>query len=355
MRVLIFDTCYEQFLASHYAERPALRSAAYAVQWRALMDRLFGTSDSYSHFLGELGHEAHEVVLNCRPLQEQWAIEHRHRRTRLVPGRRRASIPLAQAAAFAPDVVYVQDVAALPPGLLRAVRAHTRLLVGQVASELPSPSQLEPFDLVLTSFPHYVGRFRSLGLASEYFRLGFDPRVLPLVADERPLRDVVFVGAVGRSSRWGANELLQRAADRVRIDFWGYEAGPIVGAVESRYHGEAWGLDMYRVLASARIVLNRHLDAAEEYANNMRLYEATGVGALLITDAKRNLRDLFEPGREVDTYTSEEELVEKVRYYLGAEDARRRVARAGQERTLREHTYRERMAELVEILSRHLP
>ena len=73
---------------------------------------------------------------------------------------------------------------------------------------------------------------------------------------------------------------------------------------------------MYRVLSRSKIALNRHSDVAEDYANNMRLYESTGVGALLITDAKRNLTDLFEPDEEVVTYSSEDELVEKIHHYL---------------------------------------
>ena len=76
MRIFIVDTHYPAFLESHYADRPGLADAPYDIQWRALMDRFFGTSDSYSHFLGELGHEAHEVVVNCEQLQRAWAREH---------------------------------------------------------------------------------------------------------------------------------------------------------------------------------------------------------------------------------------------------------------------------------------
>ena len=39
-------------------------------------------------------------------------------------------------------------------------------------------------------------------------------------------------------------------------------------------------------------------------------------------------------------------------HYLAREDERHAIARAGQARTLRDHTYRRRMEELVEILER---
>jgi spore maturation protein CgeB len=357
MRLLIVDTCYPAFLDSHYAERPALSDASYDVQWRALMDRFFGTCDSYSHFLGELGHQAHEVVFNCKPLQRAWAREHGVRpkkRLGLLPAR---PLVLAQAEEFRPDVVYIQDLRALGPEGLRALRARSRLLVGQIASEPPPDKQLAPFDLLLTSLPHFVARFRAKGFASEYLRIGFDPRVLTHVQTTARSEDAVFVGTLARTQHGRGNEVLDRAAQQAPIAFWGRnpDGWPADAAIRRRYRGEAWGLDMYRILAGSKIGLNRHIDVAEDYANNMRLYEATGVGTLLITDAKRNLAELFEPDEEVVTYSSEDELVEKIRHYLADDAERSKIARAGQERTLRDHTYAHRMRELVSILERFLP
>ena len=357
MRVLIVDTCYPTFLDEHYADRPGLADAPYERQWRALMDRFFGTCDSYSHYLEGLGHEAHEVVINCGPLQRAWANEHGVRSRKRLPLFRDDSLVLAQAEEFCPDVVYVQDLNVLGPKQLGEMRARSRLLVGQIASKAPPRRQLEQFDLLVTSFPHFVPRFREAGIASEYLRIGFDSRVLEHVQGEAPTEGVVFVGGLARGPHAKGNELLEHAARRAPIDFWGYKVNrwPANSAIRRRYHGEAWGLDMYRVLARSKISLNRHIDVAEDHANNMRLYEATGVGALLLTDAKRNLGELFEPGEEVVTYASEDELVEKIHHYLGDGAERTRIARAGQERTLREHTYEHRMRELVDILSRYLP
>ena len=48
---------------------------------------------------------------------------------------------------------------------------------------------------------------------------------------------------------------------------------------------------------------NARGDIAGPYAVNMRMYEATGSGAALITEQKANLADLFTPGEEVLAYT----------------------------------------------------
>jgi spore maturation protein CgeB len=111
---------------------------------------------------------------------------------------------------------------------------------------------------------------------------------------------------------------------------------------------------MYRLLRDARISLNRHIAEAEGHANNMRLYEATGVGSMLLTDEGSNLSELFEPGREVVTYAGVDDLIEKARHYLAHEDERLTIAQAGQARTLRDHTYEVRMGELAQILGSRL-
>jgi spore maturation protein CgeB len=348
MRILIIDTCYPAFLERHYAGRPELSELGYEAQWRALMDTCFGTFDAYSHHLAPLGHEAHEVVANCEQLQRAWAAEHGARGSE-------EEILLAQVRAFEPDVVYVQNLHYPSDEALATFRRLARLVVGQIASAPPGDARLRSFDVLLTSFPHFVERFRSLGVDSEYFRIGFDPRVaarLDRQAPAGPRYGAVFVGTLNRRHHRRANGLLARAARRVPIEFWGYgvRGWPPWSPVRRRHHGEAWGIDMYRVLRDSRIALNRHIGIAGEYANNMRLFEATGVGSMLLTDEKVNLGELFEPGTEVVTYTTADELAERVHHYLTHEEERRAIATAGQQRTLREHGYDGRMIELSALL-----
>jgi hypothetical protein len=359
LRILIVDTCYDAFLEAHYAAIPNLARQPYAVQWRALMDTFFGTTDSYSHHLELLGHEAHEVIANCVPLQRAWASEQLFRGRRLHMPRRRPpdEIVVRQAEWFEPDVVYIHALSYLGDEALARLKAISGLLAGQIASETPPPSRLRRYSLLVSSFPHFVERFRALGVEAYYLQLAFDDRVLSHLEGARPGRyGAVFVGALNRTQHAGGNALLDRAARRTRIDFWGFNAAGWQpdSPVLVNYHGEAWGLKMYHVLREGSIALNRHIDVAEGVANNMRLFEATGVGTMLLTDEGSNLCEHFDPGREVETYADEDDLVEKIAYYLEHDDERHAIARAGQERTLRDHGFGRRMGELVAILESHL-
>jgi hypothetical protein len=359
MRILIVDSFYDAVLRDVYAARPGLAHADYTAQWRALMGTFFGTADSYSHYLKPLGHEAHELVANAAPLQRAWAREQGSlTRLRLGPQSARGwrdRVVLAQFEGFRPDVVLLHNLSLLRSRTLDLMRRRS-LLVGQIASELPPLERVRAFDLILTSFPHYVDRIARAGTKSAYLRLGFDPRVIDRLGPVPRRVPVAFVGSLRRSQHGLGNALLERAGARVPVEFWGpgADSWPAGSPIVRSHRGHAWGLDMYRVLASARIALNRHIDVAEDHANNMRLYEATGVGTLLVTDRKSNLGDLFDVGTEVVAYRDEDDLVELVQRYLDDEDACRRIAEAGQARTLREHTWAHRMQELVEILEGHV-
>ncbi len=298
MKLLIVDTYYPAFLRVFYDEHPGLQSRPYAEQWRILMDQCFGTANFYSDNLRPLGFDAHEVVANCDPLQRRWAREH--------------ALPL-----WAAYPLY---------------RRSGRVKAWQMA----------------------VLKAQVVGNRSEYLRFAFEPRVQKLLGEVQPRHAVVFVGGYSPNHANG-NRLLEHVAARSTVDFWGYgaESLPANSLVRRSCRGEAWGLQMYGVLAESRISLNRHIDVAGRFANNMRLFEATGVGTLLLTDQKDNLHQLFEVGKEVIAYSTPQECAELITYYLDHEDERRAVARAGQERTLRDHTYQLRMKELAQIVREH--
>jgi spore maturation protein CgeB len=370
LRIVIVDTCYEAFLASHYRANPGLADADYERQRRALLARSFGTADAYSRNLAELGHQAIELVANCRPMQLKWAEERsiplpvaaRLRPTRLSWGTLRRILH-AQIEEFDPDVVYVQDVTYVER--LRPRALEGRYLVAQVGSEPSSLDVLRRYDLVTTLVPPLVERLRALGLDAEYLSVAFDDAVLArLEADgvsARPDAErrhpVSFVGSIHSDSvHRGGVQLLERLATDVDLELWGPVNARLAGSspIRARHHGQAWGMDMYRVLAQSRIALNRHGDFASGYAANMRMFEATGVAALLMTESATNLPDFFEPGREVVAYDDVEDLVAKIRHFLEHEDERRRIAAAGQRRTLAEHTYGRRMRQLAGMLESRL-
>jgi hypothetical protein len=369
MHILIVDAYYRGFLA-HALETMDIARLPYREMLDKLLRLRFGTSDFYSRHLRALGHEADDIIFNCEPLQRRWAEEHglavRTSASRLparigrLPLIRRwaarndslVEIALRQIREASPDVLYLQDLNLFPPETLRSLKDSVALIVGQIASPLPADDYVKAFDLILTSFPHYVGRLRGMGVASEYLRIGFDPIVLDELGPvPKRRRACTFVGGISLA-HGGRTAFLERLARSLDMEFFGYGAETLAASspILPKHRGPAWAMDMYRVLAESRITVNVHIDVAERFANNMRLYEATGCGALLVTDQKDNLGELFSAGKEVVAYRNADEAIELIRHYTDRTEEAAAMANAGQARTVRDHTYRHRMAELVDIL-----
>ncbi len=348
-RILFINTYYAGFLKAHYQRHLELTQQPYWQQKRSLQEQCFGDSDFYSAGMRAAGWDAEDLIVNAESLQAAWAAEHGADPQDL------AAILLAQIEQFAPDVVYLQDLSIATTELLAQIRPYVALIAGQIASPLPPDTDLVGIDLLFSSFPHFVEQFRSQGKTACYQPLAFEPKVLHRLPTLPRTLAVTFVGGLSPHHGKGLEQLTAIAAQEP-FDLWGYGATTLApdSPLRQHHHGEAWGLDMFNILRQSSITLNRHIDVASDYANNMRLFEATGCGALLITDYRSNLHRLFDIGREVVAYRSAEEAAGLISYYRGHPDEAAKIAEAGQQRTLRDHTYTARMAQTAEFLERQL-
>lgn len=393
MNFLVLNTDYPDFLRWLYAWHPGLERRPYEEQMQARVESLFGVADFYSSNLRKLGHEAYDIHANNEFMQKAWAREHdvqieepapfeQRMRTVLQHARRVAAhtplrylrllfrpilgflddqqdwfykILAAQIKYYKPDVILNQAMDGIYSRFLKEMKPYVRLLMGQIASPLPKDEDWSVYDLVISSLPNFVQHFRSLGIHSELNHLGFEPRVFNILDNINKDIPASFIGGLSHAHEERI-QLLEYLCRQFDIQIWGtgIESLPDNSPIRHYYREQAWGWDMYQILSRSKATLNFHGRWSGTYANNCRLYEATGVGTLLITDWKENLHQMFEPGKEVIAYRTPEECAELIQYYLTHDNEREAIAKAGQQRTLREHTYYQRMQELVDIVRKYL-
>ena len=91
--------------------------------------------------------------------------------------------------------------------------------------------------------------------------------------------------------------------------------------------------------------------SGRNYADQIkgRNFEIPGCGGFLLTGSADNLEQYYQDGREVAIF-HDEELIDKIRYYLAHDEERSAIAQAGHERTLREHTYVHRFREIFSTM-----
>lgn len=81
-----------------------------------------------------------------------------------------------------------------------------------------------------------------------------------------------------------------------------------------------------------------------------RNFEVPGCGGFLLTNYADNLKDYYEIGKEIVVYEGTRDLIEKIRYYLEHDAEREEIARAGYERTLRDHTFERRFNDIFKAM-----
>ncbi|WKZ30353.1 MAG: glycosyltransferase [Candidatus Dojkabacteria bacterium] len=83
----------------------------------------------------------------------------------------------------------------------------------------------------------------------------------------------------------------------------------------------------------------------------IRIPESLGGGNFLLTDeipVETGLYDLYTPGEHFATYTDQNDLEEKIKYYLAHDEERKRIAEAGYTHTLQHHTQAHRLDMIFE-------
>jgi hypothetical protein len=260
----------------------------------------------------------------------------------------------AQITSYRPDVLLTHWIG-LDSSFLREMKSYVRLIVGSHASPLHGRYDFSVYTLMLSAVDNFVNYFRSQGLRSELLRFGFEPAILTGFNGLTRTIPVSFIGNVFPEHR-SRRRWLEHVCESVPVQVWAPSLAALQpgSAVVQAHRGVAWGAQMFRLLRASGISLNHHIDVAEEYAGNVRLFEATGCGSMLLTDWKTNLHEMFEPGKEVVAYRTPEECVELIDHYLNHDDEREAIARAGQERTIRDHTFYHRMQELSGLLRRYV-
>lgn len=135
-----------------------------------------------------------------------------------------------------------------------------------------------------------------------------------------------------------------------------------------RWHGievETWGQgwpngrlsqeQMVEVFGTSRVNLNLSASSTHRVFGSdrspqikARVFEVPGCGGLLLTEWAPRLNEYYQLDSEIVVFRDRREVLEKVRWLLGAREECARIADAGWRRTMAEHTYERRLHSIFE-------
>ncbi|PZX45758.1 spore maturation protein CgeB [Roseinatronobacter thiooxidans] len=210
------------------------------------------------------------------------------------------------------------------------------------------------YDMLFFKDPYLVHMIRSkLGKRVYYLPECYSPHSLDPSMAEEPV-DPAWATDICIAGNLYAYRvaLFQQLAETHDMKIWGLPAplwmrtGALEPKLQNRFVAHA---DKARAFRGAKIVLNT-LNPSEIWGTNLRTFEACGAGAFQIVDWRPGLGQLFEIGTEVEVFTDTKDLRSKIDRYLAAPEERDMIARAGHVRAARDHTYRVRLEQLLDVV-----
>lgn len=247
------------------------------------------------------------------------------------------------------DLIFVlKGEAVLPSTLERIDGSGTKL-----ALWFPDdPRYFESLVKHIVPYYHFVFTTSTeSNMLERYRRLSYDVSSLPVACDEtihhkilhaEKKFDISFVGTY-TPYRGRIIKALRKKDVNVAVfgPYWDkfIHEGPV-------FHG-AYGPQLVEIFNQSRLCLNIQDPDSAKLMVNMRVFEVTGSGGVLLTDYGYGISDFFKPGEQILMYDDIESLIEQIKYYNHAESELREISIRAEEKAHKMHTYKHRMEVLL--------
>jgi len=358
-----------------YRSNKQLHSFSYEEHFNFLKSFVPVHLNHFAEEMRDLGFDCNEVIYDLELLQKSWANEHG---IKFGWHSWKIDILMEQIKFYKPEIIYLQNLEPMPYWFLQRIKDIFPFVRKILAFKGNLPNrvhELTGIDHIFAGHPDIYIDCKNNGLSSELFYHSFDERVLSLLSqwEKRNITETSPFSFIGYSGFGGYGnchneryKLLRSLIQNTEINIWTSEGSnipnselpknskPLFTEYPNRCKKGLFGIPFYSLINNSDIILNKHAEICNGNVGNMRLFETTGVGTCLLTDSGSNMNDLFEPDEEVVTYSSEDELLQKLKFLNDNQSIRESIAKAGQKRTLKDHSLKLRCYQISEALRKIL-
>jgi len=211
------------------------------------------------------------------------------------------------------------------------------------------------FDWFTTPDSYRVRQYHHLGYNNAiHFPYACNPAIYKKLDLPRKY-DVSFVGGAHPYRKWFIRKLEQTGIN-VYTAGSGWHEGHVTQDEMVRVinqskinlnlsNSSSW--DLRYLLSSPRAIYNTLRSPKNVEQMKARAVEINGCGGFQLSYYVDELVHCYEIGEEIVVYLDVDDLIRKIKYYLAHDDERESIADRGYQRTVAEHTYRQRFQSLL--------
>ena len=403
MKIAFLTSIYPAHAEKIYKENPSLKNKSSDEQMEFIRWHALSSYVRWFELLEEKGYQTCSFNHNLPHVEHAWAKENQFQTKTSNPIMEIGKEKITQ---FKPDIIFCFA----PPTYLSnnfLYELATSLekkpkLIAWYGANAGNENIFSFFDLTLSNSKHLVNCLNDKGIKADFLQHSFDPFILKRIKIPRKRKSrIAFFGnlnystadfknrtkfleqisiktgkvdvfgqisKISSSSRLKYQALsarnvisdkLSKVIKSTKIDYWSdrknlpSNAQVVSAKFASSVRSPRYGKAMFELLASYDTALNYHNLHTGNNACNMRLFETTGLGCALLTDAKDDLSEYFEVGKEILTYDSFLDLVAKVKYLQNNPSEVKKLGENAQRRTLECHNTDIQISRFIKILKKN--
>jgi spore maturation protein CgeB len=262
--------------------------------------------------------------------------------------KRADQILIQEANRFKPDILWIDGGFFVSRETLETIRhKFACLIIHYTPDSLSAPGMsnrcmrraISAYDAVVTTKEQDLSAYKQLGTRQIISSLqGFDPaihRPVSLTPAEKQEFgcEVSFVGQYMKDRAESLNCLCASQKIDLRIYGFGWQSQAVPKRLRQLFCGPAMGNDYALVISASKISLG-FLNHKVGDSYTTRTFEIPACGGFLLAERTPMHQKLFIEGSEAVFFSTDEELADKVSYYLAHEKERESIARAGHKKVI---------------------
>ncbi len=368
VKIVEILTFYPEYLEFFYDKYDFAYQLPYNNQIDLLINDGFGAGIIFTPYLKDFGFESYTIIANNFFSQKAWAKENNHSTPSFCDRpfdfeNIDYTLLKRQIEKLQPEVIFFADTIHFHQPFIESLTHKAKLIVGWGTDKIPRGLNWSCYDVIISMIDQCLEKAKSLGAKNTYyFEPGAPDFVYEILKHESKIYDVTFVGQVTEVHSKTARILnhlsqkihfFQSEFPNINIAYYilSYPNHHLPPGIANLNKGKVFGLDMLKVHRQSKICLNT---INFEEGANFRLLEVTCVGSFLLTNHNQNVNRYFTPGVEIGVFENEDELIEKVIFYLKNEEIRENIAKNGFEKLKKKFSLQKRAEEFSYLVKKYI-
>ena len=368
MKLLHISSVYKDLIEVFEKQNPNFRSLNYFDHLNQFMNFSRGQEFSYSYYLNLYGLKTEVFYVNYKGLSEKnYSSENNKKKNHS-----KLSLLENKIEEFKPDILYIQNSVYFTNQEILGLKKKfpfIKYIISWICTPLKKEilSILDCSDLILTCSKEYYNNLSKIHKNVIQINHAYDERNFNQIELADRKFDVSFCGSIIIKKNFHIKRLhilkkINSNIDKLNIsgqmnlyykELLNFQNLNNYLQIKKILKEPVYGSDYFRMLSNSKICINTHADN-QKFSGNMRLFDVTGQGSLLVTDKTKDSNQFFIPDEECVEYDNADEAVDKIKWLFKNPKKMLEIAENGRKKTLKFFSYKKKCEKIKNIINQDL-